>query len=55
MYYKSNKNPSRIFRSMADLEAAQAEAVESGDLAKIDEVFQLTWVDETSTTFISGE
>jgi len=40
---------------MADLEAAQAEAVESGDLAKIDEVFQLTWVDDTSTQFTASE
>ena len=55
MYYRSNRNPSRIFRSMAELKEAQDKAAASGDLAEIDEVFQLTWVDDTSTTFVTGE
>ena len=39
--------PDTQVRKKITLEAAQAEAVATGDLAKIDEVFQLTYFDET--------
>lgn len=52
MHYESVQNPSRKFYTIDDLEAAQAEAKATGDLAKCNEVFILTWVDDTGTGFV---
>ncbi len=55
MHFQSNNNPERVFDTLEALLVAQEEAKASGDLVKIDEVFSLTFVDETSTNNFSAE
>lgn len=49
MHFQSNRNPERKFYTLEELKAAQDEATATGDLDKLTEVFDLTWVDDTST------
>lgn len=52
MHYVSTINPEKVFYTLDDLKAAQEAAKASGDLRAMNEVFNLTWVDDTSTTFV---
>lgn len=49
MHFQSNKNPERKFYTLEELKAAQDAATATGDLSEMTEVFDLTWVDSTST------
>lgn len=52
MHFQSNRNPERKFYGLDELKAAQDAATATGDLCQMTEVFDLTWVDDTSTTSI---
>lgn len=49
MHFKSTHNDAKVFYTLDELLIAQAEAKATGDASKIAEVFDLTWVDCTST------
>lgn len=55
MHFESNKNPERKFYTLEELKAAQDAATATGDLSQMTEVFDLTYVDETSTNNFSAE
>lgn len=49
MHYRSTQNPELVWYTLDELKTAQEAAQATGDLKKINEVFDLTWVDDTST------
>lgn len=55
MHFQSVDNPERVFYTREALVAAQEEAKASGDLAKMNEVFILIWVDSTETNNFQAE
>lgn len=52
MHYVSTLNPEKVFYTIDDLKAAQEAAKASGNLKEMNEVFDLTWVDDTGTSFV---
>lgn len=50
MHYISTQNPEKKFYTLSELKDAQDAAKLTGDLKTINEVFDLTWVDGTSTS-----
>ena len=55
MHYVSTLNPEKVFYTLDELKAAQEAAKASGDLKQMNEVFDLTWVDSTSTDNLQAQ
>ena len=53
MHFRSTHNEDKVFYTLEELIAAQTAAKASGDPVAISEVFDLTWVDSTSTNNFS--
>lgn len=53
--YISRVDKTVTFETHEELIAAQEAAVASGDIFVENKVFDMTWVDDTSTTFVTGE
>ena len=53
--YKSKVDETVTFQTIEELRAAQAEALSSGDIILRNTLFEMTWIDDTSTTFVTGE
>jgi len=51
MHYISTTNAEKKFYTLDELKAAQDAAKLTGDLKQMNEVFDLTWVDDTTIGF----